>query len=116
MARKSTYLYRVKMWRGSSIGITEYCYARSKKDAVNGFKQIYANEKYDHFEAVCFAEADFELHPDYFAQMTAQEIRIIEQNGLASADSYSRRKDSAPIIPEDATFVPKEDLEKVLQQ
>lgn len=112
MARKTTYLYRVYMNKRNGVGITDYCYARNQQKAIEGFKQVYAEKKYDNFKAVCFAEADYEQHPDYFERMTAQEIKLIEEKNIASADKYSRRKQ----IPQNATFVSKEDLEKVLQE
>ena len=114
MAKKTTYLYKVKMWRGSGLSMTDYCYARNAAAAVDGMKGIYRHEKYDHFETVCFAEADYELHPDLFAQITAEELKTIEKNKLATADKYARRKDNKPVVPEGAEFVSREEMEKML--
>lgn len=113
MARRATYLYKVKMSDGHSLPITDFCYARNAKQAVNGMKNIYAEKKYQHFETVCFAEADVQKHPDFFAPVTEEERKHIINTRIADADSYSRRRDVKPARLEDGAFISKEELERM---
>lgn len=113
MARKTTFLYKVKASLPGQLSNTTYVYARNKSAAVDGIKQMKPELKFAHFDAVCFAEADFDMHPDLFKPLTNEEIRTVESSGWAKADSYSRRKDTGK-IPEDAEFVSKEEVEKML--
>lgn len=108
MAVKTTYIYKVKMWRGNDVPMTEYCYARNAKAAEEGYKVLYKQKRYDHFNSVCFAEADYKLHPDLFKPLTDGEAKTVIDGGFANADMYSRRLDNKPLIPEDAVFVPVE--------
>lgn len=113
MARKTTFLYKVKASMPGKLSDTTYVYARNKAAAVDGIKQMKPELKFAHFDAVCFAEAEFDMHPDLFKPLTNEEIRMVEDGRYASADSYSRRKDTGS-VPEGAEFVSKEEVEKML--
>ena len=108
MARKSTFLYKVKASRPGSLSDTTFVYARNKAAAIDGIKQMKPELKFAHFDAVCFAEADFEMHPDLFKPLTPEEVKMIQDGGYANADSYSRRKDTTPDWMQQGEFVPVE--------
>ena len=65
MARKATFLYKVKASRPGQLSDTTYVYARNSRAAVDGIKEMKPELKFAHFDAVCFAEADYDLHKFY---------------------------------------------------
>ena len=110
MAQKMVYIYRVEMGKNGSVMETAYCYARNAKSAVDGFKTTRKAEKYDMFKAVSFADSDLKHHPLPFEVMPEDEVKIIKERGLGTAEKYSNRRDNrGPQIPKDAVFTPVAD-------
>ena len=114
MARKATFLYKVKASRPGQLSSTTYVYARNKAAAVDGIKTMNPELKFAHFDVVCFAEADFDMHPDLFKPLTNEEVKMVVDGGYANADSYSRRKDTFA-VPKGAEFVSVDEVEKMLE-
>lgn len=119
MAHKTTYVYKIIMSRGNSKPITDYCYARNKSAAIDGMKEIYKEKKFDHFNVVCFAEAEFSQHPNLFEKLSERDVAIVKNRHLADAEKYSRRKDveisnEGMPVPQGAQFVTPEELDGVL--
>lgn len=113
MARKTTYLYKVLMRQNNTDNTIDYCYARNKKAAIDGMKEIYKDMKYSFYDAVCFGEAEFKLHPLLFEKMSPKDVAVVQNKHLADADKYSRRKEISS-IPENGTFVTPEELDGML--
>ena len=112
MAKRATYLYKVIMQRGNGSEITEYCYARNKDCAVKGYKEIYKVEKFDCFNVINFAEADYDMHPEYFKPLSADEVEMVKKNNLAAAGAYRRIRDGSEM--KGGEFITKEELEELL--
>ena len=115
MARKATYLYKVRMDYNNGLGIVDYCYARNAEQAIDGMKAAHADEHFSSFKPVCFAEADIEQHPEYFALLNEEERKIIEDHRLATADKYSVRKAAESFNMNSGTFISKEEMETWMQ-
>ena len=111
MAVKATYLYKVDMGWGETVDKTSYCYARNAGVAIDTYKEMYREKKYDSFRAKMFGEAKIEAHPGLFELMEPDEIEYIESKNLASAPAYSQRKNTAPAKGQ---FMTKEELEKII--
>lgn len=112
MAQKATYIYKVTL-SNSTNKMTAYCYARNKKTALEEYKKLYKSEKFDHFEAVDFAEADVKLHPEYFKPLTNDEIDMINKNNLAAAGAYRRIRDGSEL--KGGALMSKEEVEELLR-
>lgn len=111
MAIKATYMYQVTMGHGDKEERVAYCYARNSGRAVDGMKQIFAEDKYDSFSCKMFGEADFRVHPEPFMPMSRDEVEIISKNNLANAAAYSQRKnvsvaDLVQALPAGGEFIP----------
>lgn len=96
MATKSVYLYGITMGHGNKEEEVAYCYARNAGIAVDSFKEIYKEKKYDFFLAKMFGEADMRIHPKPFEPMSREEVEYISRHGLAKADAYAQRKTPLP--------------------
>lgn len=106
MARRSVFLYGVIMGHGNKEEKVVYCYARNAGLAIENYKQLFKEEKYDHFRAKMFGEADVRVHDKPFEPMTKEEVEYISKNGLAKADAYAQRKSTLP----QGEFVPVDQM------
>lgn len=109
MGQRMTYIYKVEMGAHGAPAETRYCYARNAGVAVEEFKKICKDLKYDYFKATPFGDVDIKHHPGPFELMPEDEVAYIKQRKYGEAQLYSNRKDRrGPQIPEDAVFVPVE--------
>lgn len=107
MAQREVYIYRVEMGKNGVVAETAYCYARNAKRATEGFKALRQDKKYNMFKAVSFGDTDLKHHPLPFEEMPEDEVKVIKERGLGTAEKYSNRKNNrGPQIPKDAVFTP----------
>ena len=107
MASKCTYMYKCSMGYGNDIKEVAFCYARNKRSAREGYREIFKDKKYDKFEVVMFGEADINRHPERFMPMPKDEVDYVIRASLANAPFYAQRKATPPQID----FVPEREEE-----
>ena len=86
MARKKTYIYRVEIFDGRGLPVSDFCYARNKAAAIEGMKELYPNQRaYGHFRTYIVGKAPEDIH---FRKISGDELAWLRSNRGKLGEKY----------------------------